>query len=161
MKSIITIGGFMATGKSTIGPLVANILDYQFVDIDEYIQEREGLSITEIFDQKGEVYFRTCEETHIRKMLQQQDIVVSLGGGSLHWQNNYLWIVENSHLFVLLADWTTISERISSYNRPLFNEAKNLYKERAMIYHNSGIAIDVVSKSPQEIAKLIVDKYYE
>jgi shikimate kinase len=161
VKSNITVGGFMASGKSTVGPIVADKLGFSFFDIDQEIEKDEALLISDIFASKGETYFRILEEQKIRHYLNRKRTVVSLGGGSLHWKCNYQWIERKSMLFILLADWKTISQRLCKGNRPLSSSAAELFQERLFIYQNTGYGIDVLNKSPLEIANQIIVKYYE
>jgi shikimate kinase (EC 2.7.1.71) len=77
----IFLVGFMCSGKSTVGKLLADKLGYTFWDIDQVIEEREGKSIEEIFKSKGEEYFRSLERKVLEEFLGKERIVVSTGGG--------------------------------------------------------------------------------
>lgn len=79
----IYLAGFMGSGKSTIGPILANTLGFDFVDIDRLIEEQEKVSITAIFRTKGERYFREIERALILKVCLRPRAVISLGGGTL------------------------------------------------------------------------------
>ena len=82
MKHIILIG-FMGSGKSTFGKLIANKLGYSFVDTDNYIERKEGRTISDIFSDDGEEYFRSLETEVLRElMLEKEPQVLSLGGGT-------------------------------------------------------------------------------
>ncbi len=82
MKHIILIG-FMGSGKSTYGKLIANKLGYTFVDTDTYIERREGRSISDIFTDDGEEYFRNLETEALKELMQvNKPQVLSLGGGT-------------------------------------------------------------------------------
>jgi len=80
-KSIVFVG-MMGTGKSTIGKKIANKFNLKFYDSDQIIEEREGLSVLEIFDYKGSEYFRKIETEIISELLNYGIIVLSTGGGS-------------------------------------------------------------------------------
>jgi shikimate kinase len=75
--------GFMGSGKSTIGPILANTIGYDFLDVDRIIEGNEGMSIREIFQSKGEEHFRRCEREIVRETCTRSRIVVSLGGGAV------------------------------------------------------------------------------
>jgi shikimate kinase len=79
----IYLTGFMGSGKSTIGPILANTLGYDFVDIDKAIEHQTGKTVREIFKNPGEEYFRTLERALIQKLLLKELMVVSLGGGTI------------------------------------------------------------------------------
>ncbi|HSQ42740.1 MAG TPA: shikimate kinase, partial [Fibrobacteraceae bacterium] len=82
-KMNVWFTGFMATGKSRVGSLVAERLDRVFIDTDKRIEEREGRSIDDIFSREGEAAFRAIELKVIRELASQEGRVISLGGGSL------------------------------------------------------------------------------
>ena len=80
---IIVLIGYMASGKSTIGRILADKLNYSFIDLDDYIEEKEQTSVSEIFKSKGEIYFRKLETTSLQALLNNKDnLVLSLGGGT-------------------------------------------------------------------------------
>jgi shikimate kinase len=75
--------GFMGSGKSTIGPILANTIAYDFVDLDRTIEVSEGKTVREIFRERGEAYFRQLERDLVTGLAARTRIVVSLGGGTL------------------------------------------------------------------------------
>jgi shikimate kinase len=79
----IYIAGFMASGKSTVGPILANTLGFDFVDLDVRIAAAEGKSVREIFNNHGEAYFRQRERDEVGALSRREHVVVSLGGGTL------------------------------------------------------------------------------
>ena len=80
MKNIYLVG-FMGSGKSTVGKILAEKLNMNFVDTDKLIEEKEGMKIKDIFEQKGESYFRELERKQIEAVVKQEGLVVSTGGG--------------------------------------------------------------------------------
>jgi shikimate kinase len=82
-KDRIYLTGFMGCGKSTIGPILANTIGYDFVDVDRQIEQAEGRSINEIFTEKGEEHFRDLERKVLLKVCTHPRTVVSLGGGTM------------------------------------------------------------------------------
>jgi shikimate kinase len=120
-KPIVLIG-MMGSGKSTIGKKLAKKLHMQFYDSDQVIEEREGLSVLDIYDFRGEEYFKLQEEKIIKEILRYGTIILSTGGGS--FINNELrnLIKEKAISIWLHTDINTIVERISRRNtRPGLN----------------------------------------
>lgn len=79
----IYLTGFMGSGKSTIGPILANTVGYDFVDLDRAIEESEGKSVTRVFQEDGERHFRQVERSILETLSKRTGLVVSLGGGTL------------------------------------------------------------------------------
>lgn len=87
MKIILL--GYMASGKSTVGRLLAKIIGYKFIDLDNYIEKKEDKTISDIFNEKGEIYFRKVENTYLKELLiMDEKTVISLGGGTPCYANN-------------------------------------------------------------------------
>lgn len=83
MKNNIVLCGFMGCGKSTVGRALAAKLNYKFCDSDAVIEQREGMSISNIFAHKGEPYFRELEKTVIRELSEQKGLIIATGGGAV------------------------------------------------------------------------------
>ena len=85
--------GYMASGKSTIGNYLAKVLNYSFIDLDNYIEKKENLSVKEIFSQKGEIYFRKLENTALKEIVNNnENYVLSLGGGTPCFYDTMEWL---------------------------------------------------------------------
>lgn len=84
----IYLAGFMASGKSTIGPILANVLGWDYYDLDKEIENKEARKIVDIFEENGEEYFRSVESTTLRDLSSKKDVVISLGGGAMTRENN-------------------------------------------------------------------------
>lgn len=97
----IYIAGFMASGKSTVGPILANAIGFDFVDLDVDIAAREGMSVKEIFSTHGESYFRQCERKAVAALSVRNHVVVSLGGGTL-MDSGALEIITSTGILVYL-----------------------------------------------------------
>lgn len=96
MKKIILVG-YMGSGKSTVGRVVAENLKIKYVDLDDFIEEKERLSIRDIFELKGEIYFRKLEHKYLKELLSSQEVfVMSLGGGTPCYANNHLMLSDAS-----------------------------------------------------------------
>ncbi len=151
----IALAGFMAVGKSTIGKLLAEEIGLQFVDLDREIEKHAGSSIPALF-QISEEYFREKEEEVLTLMLKREDIVLALGGGTLHFGKNVQYVQEYFQIYTLQAAWDIVEERIVASNRPLVKEAKDLFQNRKIGYEKIGIQLDTDGKSPEEIVQEIV-----
>jgi shikimate kinase len=160
----IALIGYMASGKSTIGKILAKELNLSFIDLDHYISDREQMSIPEIFTQKGEIYFRKIETKYLLEVLEkEQEFILSLGGGTPCYGNNMEIILNSDAASVYLkASITTITERIRTGKRKrplvahLSNEelpefiGKHLF-ERQFYYLQSNHSITVDGKQKYEI----------
>ena len=91
----IFIVGFMGCGKSTLGKKLAYNIEYDFIDLDIYIQEQEGKSIKEIFVENGEDYFRKLERACLKKVINNKKTVISVGGGTPCYFDNIQLMNEN------------------------------------------------------------------
>ncbi len=118
----IVLMGYMASGKSAVGSVLAGRLGVQFIDLDSFIEEREGLSISEIFSIKGEIYFRNKEGEYLKELLDlEKNCIISLGGGTPCYGNSLKNIKNNAISFYLNASINTIFERLKeeTSQRPL------------------------------------------
>ena len=92
----IVLLGYMASGKSSIGRRLSKKLSLRFLDLDDYIIEKEKMSISEIFKNKGEVYFRLIENKYLKEVLNfEDDFILALGGGTPCYANN-MHLIKNS-----------------------------------------------------------------
>jgi 3-dehydroquinate synthase len=121
-KPNIILTGFMATGKTTVGKLLADQLGYDFVDTDKLIEERNGQNITEIFREQGEAAFREMEAAVARELGQKQGLVISTGGGLMLDPDNAAALGKSGRVFCLLATPKEILDRVAKekhVKRPL------------------------------------------
>jgi shikimate kinase len=127
----IALVGYMGSGKTTIGKLLAKKIDAGFVDLDEWIECNEGISIQELFATKGENYFRLCES---RALLEQLDndtsIVLATGGGTPCFFDNMKILNEHFVTVYLKCTPPILRSRLStSYERPLFSAHQELLED--------------------------------
>ena len=158
--------GMMGSGKSSIGSLVSNKLNIDFIDIDNEIEKKIGLKISKIFQKEGEEYFRQIEERETLKFLKNKKTVISLGGGAFLNSKIKKEIINNHISFWLNWDIKTLVNRIeNSKKRPIANklsknEIEELIKKRSIIYSKAMYKIDCENLTKSEIVKKII-KIYE
>ncbi len=141
----IILIGFMGSGKSSVGRLLATQDKRSFMDTDSMIEQNEGMSISEIFDRKGEAYFRRLEEESVSWLKDNiQNAVISTGGGMLvHCEG----LKEVGEIVYLRVPFSTILQRMSQEElekRPLFKDIKTaeaLYNERDKVYEQKADVI--------------------
>ena len=164
-KNLVFLG-MMGSGKSSIGNLVSKKLNLPFIDIDNLIIENTGMSISEIFEKKGEEYFRKLEEKITLKCLKKIKNVVSLGGGGFINPKIRKEIVANHFSFWLNWNESTLVRRIKdSKKRPLVfkstdQEIRTIIRSRSKIYSNAQFKINCNKLTKNEIVKKII-KIYE
>lgn len=160
----IALLGFMGTGKTAIGIRLAELLAWDFVDIDELIEIRNRMTIAEIFDKLGEKSFRLEESKAVADVSQSQYTVISTGGGVVLDHKNIENLKRSSLLVCLEADPGVILERVSySSARPLLNNPdplgtiKKLLEARKEHYKCADIYIDTSNKNLEDITKELLE----
>jgi shikimate kinase len=120
----IYLSGFMASGKSTVGPRVAARLGHTFIDLDRLIRAHDGRPIPEIFDEDGEARFRELETSALHRTAETDDLVVALGGGALVDDANRAFAKEHGRIVYLAVDPETILDRVAdeAEHRPLLQD---------------------------------------
>lgn len=148
MARNIVLVGFMGTGKTTVGSALAERLGWCFVDTDAAIEDREGCSIAEIFERKGEGYFRETESAVIQEVLAAGQQVVSTGGGAVLLQENCEAMLSGGFVVALKTPPGVLIERMRhDSNRPLLSGDKEervhrLLEERKNAYDFAQLTID-------------------
>jgi shikimate kinase len=113
--------GFMAAGKSTIGPILANTLGWDFFDLDKEVEKHEGMKIVELFEQKGEDYFREIETTTLKKLSEDEGSIISLGGGAIASEVNFAIIKSTGKIIYLKSSPEMAYKRLRfKKDRPAF-----------------------------------------
>ena len=164
-KENLVFLGMMGSGKSSIGSLVAKKLKVKFIDVDKEIEKELGISISKMFETKGEDYFRKYEEKITLRVLKTNSIVVSLGGGAFVNKVIRKEILKNHISFWLNWNDEILLERIkNSKKRPLaFNSTENelidLIKKRSNIYSKALYEIKCDKMSKSEIVKKVLNNY--
>jgi shikimate kinase len=146
----IVLTGFMGSGKSTVGPLLAARLGWKFVDVDEVIESEAGTKITELFARDGEAAFRKREHEAIAKLVDAEELVLALGGGAIETDAVRTLLLESAgtllvHLEVELE--TTLKRCAGTEGmRPILADRANLtarYEKRLPLYRLAHVSIRV------------------
>lgn len=113
--------GYMGSGKSTLGKVIANQLQYSFIDLDDFIEQECNMTISEIFAQQGEIAFRSIENNALKKLLLKDNIVVACGGGTPCFYNNMDLMKDNGLTVYIKLSADALAERLKSEKsqRPL------------------------------------------
>lgn len=165
----IFLCGFMATGKSKVGHILAQNLDRVFLDTDALVEERLGKSISEIFEQDGEIVFRQYEHECIVKVSKMLQTVISLGGGAILQESNWEVIQSTGICLCLRASAETIFNRIArNSDRPLLRglddvermqKIKEMLNEREEYYSRADFFVTSTEKrAPEETANIAIDE---
>lgn len=160
----IVLIGFMGCGKSTISSALNKTYGMDIIEMDQVIVEREGMSISEIFEVHGEAYFRNLETELLRELQHRKGVVISCGGGVPMREENVIEMKKNGKVFLLTATPETILERVkSSHDRPLLENNKNvdfisdlMEKRRAKYEAAADMIIETDNKSEAEICEEIM-----
>jgi shikimate kinase len=162
MKNIYLVG-FMGTGKTTVGKILAAKLDREFVEMDAVIESRQGSAITDIFANKGEIYFRRLESELLKELSVRENLVISCGGGLICNRGNLKLLKDSGIVVALSASVSITYERTKKYTcRPILNvenpreRIEELLKERAPYYAQAHHMIDTDNASAEKIADKII-----
>ncbi len=156
--------GFMACGKSTVSRLVAERLGWQFIDLDQEIEQQQGASIAEIFQTRGEAEFRRLETEAIRACVQQAErgrpLVMALGGGAYIQPENYELLSNHGITIWLDCPLEILKQRVQGdLTRPLASDPERferLYAERRPYYARADFRIDTSGLSPEQAADAVL-----
>ena len=165
--------GYMGSGKSYLGKLLSEKLDYEFLDMDNQIEKNEGRSISEIFQKKGEVYFRKLERKTLENLIHhERSAVISLGGGTPCYGDNMDLIKNATDItsFYLKLNIDNLTNRLflEKEQRPMISHLEDKEKleefirkhlfERGFYYNQSDYVIKCDGKSAEKIIGEIRDK---
>ncbi len=164
-KENIVFLGMMGSGKTSIGLLISKKLNLKFYDIDQIIEKELEMSISDIFEKKGEKFFRDFEEKTTLKILKKRSTVISLGGGAFINKKIREEILKSHLSFWLNWSSKTLIRRIKrNTKRPIAlksstNELVNLIKKRSVVYSKSKYKINCEKLSKNEIVNGIINIY--
>jgi len=169
----IVLLGYMGSGKSTIGKLIAETLGYTFKDLDAYIEKKEEMRIPDIFSEKGEIYFRKKETAYLKAILKENNnIVIATGGGTPCYGDNIETLLDSEDVLTvyLKASIAILTDRLFEElkqrpliahleTKPLLNDfiRKHLF-ERAFYYNKAKIVQDTDFDTPKKITEKLVAK---
>jgi shikimate kinase len=159
----IVLTGFMGSGKSTVGPLLAVRLGWRFVDADDVIVAETGMAITDFFARQGEAAFRDREHATIARLAREDALILALGGGAIETQatRDLLLNLPGTllvHLDVKLE--TTLARCHGTENtRPILADQANLrarYERRSPLYRTAHVSITADEISPEQVVDAVL-----
>jgi shikimate kinase len=165
----IFLCGFMGCGKSTHGRKIASVLKMPFTDLDAYIQTKESKTVQFIFDNEGEEEFRTLETKYLSEIVNNpKPQVISLGGGTVCFNNNLELIKEKGVLVYIQMPAGALAERLqkSKQKRPLLKNLKadelelfieKKLQERELFYKQADIIVDGINLNHLQLHQLLID----
>ena len=163
----LALVGFMGTGKSTIGRIVAEHMQFGFVDTDGLIEAQLGRSISDIFAREGEAAFRQCEKLALESLGRQRNLVIAAGGGLVVDPANMASLKAHSLVFWLVAPPETIWARVRTQShRPLLQGPDPLGKIRSLLaarepaYRQADVFIHSGLRAPREVAQQIALQFH-
>lgn len=159
----IVLTGFMGSGKSTVGPLVAAKLGWRFIDVDDVIVHESGMPISQFFAQHGEPAFRQSERDAIRRLAAEDQLVLALGGGAIEDASTRELLLAAAgtlvvHLEVTLE--TTLARcGTADPTRPVLADRANLgarYERRLPLYRTAHVSIPAGELTPAEVTAAVL-----
>ena len=160
----IVLCGFMGSGKSTIGNLLSKKMGMAFIDLDAYIEKKENKSVSQIFADSGEEYFRQLEKDAVRELAYKKSIILATGGGTLTFQEN-VDVLRNADNKIILLDLPVevVEQRLQGdTKRPLLNRPdkekvmRELYEKRLPLYRSAADIIVNAANSPMQVCMEII-----
>ncbi len=160
-RKLIYLLGFMGSGKTTVGALLARELSWPFIDLDATLEAGQGKSIREIFEQSGEPFFRELERAALTEASRTTPAVIALGGGTFVQKPNLEFIRNTGGVTVWLDCPADELERRCQgiTTRPLFRDSlsfRQLYEQRLPFYQLAEFRIPTGGKEPREVVSQIL-----
>ena len=166
MRKNIVLCGFMGSGKSTIGRLLSEKMGMRFIDTDTYIEQKEGMTISEIFAQKGEEYFRELELKVCKELSGLRATVISTGGGTLLKDANVKELKKSGMVFLLNVSSNTVLQRLKNdTSRPLLQRddkekaVKMMLSQRIPLYNRAADYVIDAEESPRKVCIQVMYLY--
>jgi shikimate kinase len=160
----IVLTGFMGSGKTTVGPLVAARLGWNFLDVDDVIESESGSTIAELFARHGESQFRAREHATIARLATADGLVLALGGGAIETPGtrNLMLTTPGTLLIHLQVELATTMARCvgTEHTRPILADQANLanrYNHRLPLYRAAHVSISVDALTPHEVVEAILN----
>jgi shikimate kinase len=160
-RKLIYLLGFMGSGKTTVGALLARELGWPFIDLDATLEAGQGRSIREIFEQTGEAFFREIERAALAEASKSQPAVIALGGGTFVQQPNQEFIRQTGGATIWLdCPLEELERRCEGLStRPLFRDPlsfRQLYEQRLPFYQRAEYRVATGGRDPAEIVSRIL-----
>jgi shikimate kinase len=160
-RKLIYLIGFMGSGKTTVGRLLAKALGWPLIDLDTVIEAGQGLTIREIFENSGEPFFRQVERAALTEASKTEPAVIALGGGTFAQPPNVDFIRETGGATVWLdCPPEVLRARCAGLdNRPLFRDAESftqLFAERLSYYRLADFRVSTNGRNPEEVVEQIL-----
>jgi shikimate kinase len=159
--------GFMGTGKSGVGRVVADLMHFTFLDTDNVVEARAGKPISDIFSQDGEPAFRQWERRVVEELTRREKTVIATGGGLPADPANLASLKTHALVICLWASPETIWERVRGQNhRPLLNEPDPLGKIRELLaareahYRQADVLVNTEMRSVREVAQHVIHQFH-
>lgn len=163
----VVLTGFMGSGKTSVGRILAERLGWQFLDLDAEIERRDGRSVPQVFAESGEAHFRKLETSALAGLLGQRKIVVALGGGAPEELGNRLLLEQTPRTAVvyLAAPLETLLDRCErddaragAAGRPLLAQAEQRFAARRHLYERiAGHHVETTERNVEEAADAILE----
>jgi shikimate kinase len=158
--SRVVLVGFMASGKSTVGPIVARLLGWDFQDMDALLEARMGMTIAELFRTRGEEWFRAQEAALARELAGSRHVVIAAGGGAFARDDTRAALQDGAVTVWLRCGLDTVLARVpADGSRPLAQDRATigrLFAQRAPLYHLADRHVDASAGPPDAVARAVV-----
>lgn len=152
----------MGCGKTTVGKQLAKLAGMEYIDIDQYIEQQQNTTISEIFAKYGEDYFRDLEHNATKELAEKQNCVISAGGGTLLFERNVEALKKSGTVVLLNVPLNTIKHRLrNDKKRPLLQRPdkdkvmEEMYNQRLPLYTKVADYVVNANKSPALAAEII------
>ncbi len=161
MRNVVLIG-FMGTGKSAVGALLARRLGWRWVDTDRYIEASQHTSLARMFARRGEAYFRDLEARAVAEVAGKPEVVIATGGGVVLRPENMVQLRRHGWIVALTAPRDVLLRRLTEgTSRPLLRgdprtTVPKLLAERERFYRDADLIVDVATASPEQVVDAIV-----
>ena len=163
----LTLIGFMGTGKSSVGRMAADALHFTYLDTDDVIEARAGISISELFEKHGEQVFRDWEKRLVEELTRRTKTVISTGGGLPANEANFVSLQSHSLIICLWASPEKIYQRVKGQtHRPLLNQADPVAKIRELLaarepfYRRADVLVNTDFRSAREVATQVLHQFH-
>jgi len=160
--SRVALIGFMGSGKTTVGRLLAARLGYAFLDLDEWIARRAGKSVRRIFQTEGEESFRELEAAALQELSSRRRVVIAAGGGAPVREANRAFFRAAPTVYLEISFEEFLRRTAANPGRPLrdrpVGELSALFESRLPVYRELGIRVSSQGRNPREVVEEIVDR---